>query len=132
MKLNLLSEVRTQLRSQLELLRPIIIAAAQRVYDTWEPDDEYDDFSGGGICDAISSEISSILAGAGIDSTEGGQDGDDHSFVIAYDRRFAYVVDIHHSTYESGGGYSWQKIPGVIFQPEDVQIFEVDRPDWIE
>lgn len=114
------------LQQHLISLRPQITIAAQLVYDQWEPDE-----FGGGICDEISSAISDVLSVAGIDSTEGGHDGDEHSYVVAYDDTEAFVVDIPYDVYETGGGYSWEKTPDVVFSPNDVAIVPVDRPDWI-
>ena len=33
-----------------------------------------------------------------------------------------YIVDIPYGYYERGGGYSWTKIPDVVFQPDFVVI----------
>lgn len=100
--------------------------AAQPIYDDWA-DDEF----AGGICDEISNAIGDVLSAAGIDWTEGGHEGDDHSYAVAYNDTEAYVVDIPYRCYETGGGYSWQKIPDVTFDANDVTIEECPRPDWI-
>lgn len=113
-------------------LRPQLATAAQAIYDSWMPEDEDNEFGGGGICDAISNAIGDVLSTNGIDYTEGGHEGDDHSYLIAYNDQEAYVVDISYHTYESGGGYSWSKIHDVQFSPNDVMIAETDRPDWID
>lgn len=104
----------------------MLAAAAQEIYDEWNEEEP------GGICDMISQSIADILITHNIESTEGGHDGDDHSYVIAYDDNESYIVDIPYSTYESGGGYNWQKLHGVVFGPNDVQVVECDRPDWID
>jgi hypothetical protein len=57
---------------------------------------------------------------------EGGQEGDDHSWVVAYTKDEAYGIDIPYSIYEIGGGYSWKKIEGVTFEASDVEIFPID------
>jgi hypothetical protein len=115
------------LGKKLMSLRPQLVAAAQEVYDNWEADE----FDSGGICDQISAAMSTILADHNIESTEGGHEGDDHSFIVAYDEHDSFVVDIEPYTYEQGGGYSWEKIQGVTFEPNDILIYETDRPDWI-
>lgn len=112
-------------------LRPQMAAAAQNVYDEWEPDEEGDDvFGGGGICDAISGAIAGVIVShMDANTAEGGQDGDDHAWTIAYSPTEAsevYGVDIHPYVYERGSGYSWTKIPGVRFDADDVEIFPVD------
>jgi hypothetical protein len=112
------------LRQELETLRPQIAAAAQEIYDAWDQVDGLDmDLGGGGICDQISAEISGIVANnidASID--EYGHDGDDHASVVVSRAGEQYVVDINFRHYESGGGYSWRKIPDVVFTPEMVDI----------
>jgi len=125
MRLRIISE-HTHLIHKLRALRPEIAQRAQIVYDNWVEDE------GGGICDEIADAISSVLAHEGIETTEGGHDGDDHAFVIAYDEVSSFAVDVPPQTYEIGGGYSWTKIPDVVFSPNDVIIAQVDRPDWID
>lgn len=120
----------SDLYRKLRALRPEMAEAAQAVYDDWQQDtDGYDEELGtGGACDAISRAISDVIASSidDVDIAEGGQEGSDHSFVIAYDSDSAYAVDIAPSVYESGAGYSWTKRQGVEFQPGDVYINEVD------
>ncbi len=113
--------------------REDIINAAQKIYDSWEQDEEGidEELGSGGICDRISSEIGNILAYAGVDTIDGGQDGDDHAYTIAYNTEKAYIVDIPHGVYETGGGYSWRKIPRVKFSVSDVGIWEIPVSDVI-
>jgi hypothetical protein len=117
----------SSLYKRLMAIRPHIAAAAQEVYDLWEQDE----FDSGGICDEISSAINTVINSAGIDATEGGHDGDDHSYMVAYDNITAFIVDIPYDTYEIGGGYSWEKIPDVVFTPDDIIIAPTQRPDWV-
>lgn len=119
------------LAQQLWQLRPAMAQAAQVIYDSWDQDDEYDDFGGGGICDAVADAIGDILVQHGIDYTMGGHEGDDHAYVVAYDKSKAFIVDIPCQLYERGGGYSWVKQPEVVFTPEHIVIEKTDRPDWI-
>lgn len=120
------------LKQALMLCRPNIARKAQEIYDSWEQDAEgvNEELGTGGICDEIAEAISDLVANVafevGGDVTEGGQAGDDHAWVIAYTPTEVYGVDIPHSVYETGGGYSWKKIPGVTFTAEDVQIFPLD------
>jgi hypothetical protein len=123
----------SDLRRRLLSLRPLLVAAAQEEYDSWDPDydPEYGDpeVGGGGICDAVANAMGDVLAGAGIDQMDGGQDGDDHAFIIAYDDTDAFVVDIPPGVYETGGGYSWKKRKGVTIGPENVVIEKIDHRD---
>jgi hypothetical protein len=123
------------LRESIEALRPRLAEAAQKVVDSWEQDEDGmdDTFGGGGVCDAVANSLSEILSDIpGVELTDGGQDGDDHAFVIAYDDKDAYAVDIPPGVYETGGGYSWTKIDGAAVRPEDVTVHEVKRSDVVD
>ena len=98
-------------------------AEAQKIYDNWEDLD-----FGGGICDEISQSIGGVIVSniPSVQIVDGGQDGDDHAWVIAHNGIEAYEVDIPPSTYEMGAGYAWEKIPGVIFSPENIIVQKLD------
>ena len=125
---------RYELNLSLEQLRTRMAQAAQAVYDEWEQDDEGVDevFGGGGICDKISDALADVIVTnlEDIEIAEGGQDGDDHAWLIAYNHNEAYTIDIPHQMYESGGGYSWTKIEDVTFAPEDIIIDSIPV-EWI-
>jgi hypothetical protein len=130
MKLRSICENLNTLLDKLQKLRPHIAKAAQIVYDDWEQEVDGLGVDHNGICDEIANQaIGGILAQMEIDYTEGGHDGDDHAYLVAYDENSSYMVDIPYVLYERGGGYQWEKIPGVEFEPEDVEIVPVDRPD---
>src|SRR5262245_59413971 len=89
------------------------------------------ELGGGGICDRISDEISGVIVSSldDVNVTDGGADGDDHSWTIAYRGGEAYGVDIAPSVYERGGGYSWTKVPDVTFDSSDIDIWKVPLPE---
>ena len=120
--------------SLLESLKPGIAAAAQAVYDSWEQDDDGVDevFGGGGVCDAIASDIGNILSSAGFDLTDGGGEGDDHAWNVAVMGNRAFGVDVPCRLYETGSGYSWKKKPGVQLTAGDVTVFEIPYDDIAE
>ena len=124
------------LKTKLESLRYDMATKAQEIYDDWEQDSEGVSFEygAGGICDEINRAISDIISSnLEIDHlTEGGQDGDDHSWSIVSFGEETYGVDIPHQIYESGGGYRWSKIPDVVFSPEMIEIFPMDLPEDYE
>jgi len=103
-------------------LKPLIAAEAQRLYDEWEQGEDC-----GGICDVIAYAIMGVVVDHfDINIDMGGQDGDDHAFVVIRDDNEMPVagIDIPHHIYERGGGYCWTKIEGVRFVPDDVVIWE--------
>ena len=110
------------LLAELEALRPQFAAAAQEVYDEWEPTE---DFSGG-ICDEVASALEGVINSnlERCSTRPGGWDGDDHANIIVGRGNEAYWVDINPDIYETGGGFIWEKIPDVIFSPDDIIIAE--------
>jgi len=114
--------------NKIKSVLPLIAKAAQEEYDAWEQDDEgiSDIYGGGGICDEISNKIMEILSEIGFDVEIGGQDGDDHSWVLAEKDGRIYGIDIDPSIYEEGRGYSWKKKEDVIFTEDDISIWEED------
>lgn len=120
------------LQRQIEALRPKFAAAANKILDAWQQDDEGwdEDFGEGGACDAIADAITDILYEIpGVTVVDGGQPGDDHAYRIVYDDRVAYAVDIPPNVYETGGGYHWRKRANVVVDPDDITIDPVRRSD---
>lgn len=120
-------------KEKLLSLLPKLAAAAQGIYDNWDQDENGLDpeLGSGGICDRISQALAETLAAHGWETTEGGQDGDDHSFLFTKKSPkspTAFGVDIPASTYERGAGYSWTKIPRITFTPDHFAIWE-EKPN---
>lgn len=114
------------LDKELYEMRHHFAAAAQLVYDEWEqgPDDE---LNGGGICHLIAEAICDVLCLVqgrvlewGTISNDGV--GEQHVWVIVHDYHRACTIDVPYWRYEAGSGYSWTKIPGVTFTPDDIDI----------
>jgi hypothetical protein len=128
MKLNEMSE---SLLDRLSDLRTDIAEMAQVIYDDWDQEDDNNEYGNGGICDTISTGIGDILAANDIEATEGGHEGDDHSYMVAYDEQSAYIINIPSYIYETGAGYNWTKLGGIQITPDDVEISTTEMPDWI-
>lgn len=115
-------------------LRSQLASAAQAVYDGWTQDaDGFDEeMGGGGICDQVANAMSGVIYTAvpDVEVTEGGQDGDDHAYLIVYNQSEAYEVDIPPGVYETGGGYNWRKVEGVVLGPQHVMITPLNRADF--
>lgn len=121
------------LLEEIKSLMPQIISSAQEIYDDWEQNDQGEDsqYGCGGICDSISKAISDVVNSniRDVEIFDGGQDGDDHAFIIVKKDNEAYAIDIPPGFYESGGGYCWVKKRGVTFTPEMVDIYKVHAED---
>ena len=135
--------IENNLENQLKELKPLLAAKAQEIYDEWDEDD-IDTYAGGGICHFIADGFVGILNekfpdlvsftisdsyevhvySAIADITEEELENEDSEIDGAY----VYNVDIHHSVYETGGGYSWSKKPNIEFSPNDVSIYKY----WVD
>lgn len=112
-------------------LRPQIANAAQEVYNSWMQDTEGmdEEIGGGGICDQVAQAIAGVINIEEAEITDGGQDGDDHAYLIVYNSTEAYEVDIPPGVYETGGGMNWRKIPDVVISANNVFIGPINRSD---
>src|SRR5437868_6732875 len=94
-------EANSVLYQRLLSLRPQMAKAAQEVYDQWAPG-EYCDYGEGGICDEVANALAHVIVQSipDVDTTEGGQAGDDHAWVVVYNQVEAYGIDIPPNVYE--------------------------------
>lgn len=107
-------------------LFPRLAQAAQKVYDAWDEEDN-DTYAGGGICHLIADEFVSILYEHGVECTSVSSSHEQHVYVALKVIEGVYTLDLHYSIYETGGGFSWKKIPNVKFDGNDISIFRVSR-----
>ena len=126
----------------LRSLAPLMAKAAQKEYDEWEQDEEgVDEVLGtGGICQDIAANMASVMSQHGIDCTTVSQSvGEQHVYCICKLQEGVYEVDIPPYAYESGGGYTWRKLPNVTFDESYISIhrlssdpndFEQYTEDW--
>lgn len=116
---------------KLHSLKPHLAEAAQREYDQWDASDpEFGDPDNGfgGICHDIADKMGDVLNEHGIDvHIADSSGGEQHVWPIAYNDHEAYHVDIAPHHYETGGGYNWQKIPGVKFNSNHISIDPAER-----
>lgn len=118
--------------AQVKQLIPKILQAAQRDYDSWNEQDR-DTYAGGGICHIIADSICSLLGDAGVDSSPVSCSYEQHVYVAAKLAEGVYTIDIPYYIYEEGGGFSWRKLPDVVFEPSDVVFYRVSGdPDDFE
>lgn len=127
----------SELYQKLQNLIPEFVQASQAEYDSWGQDaSEHGDLElgMGGICQEIAYAISGVCSEHGIDCiTVSAEIGDQHVWAIAYDDdevNEAFEIDIPPYTYETGGGYTWKKIPDVKFEPNDIKINYIHWDDF--
>jgi len=112
--------------------RPQMAAAAQKVYDEWQQDEngEDADMGVGGICQDIAAAIADVVSGVTHHeaTTVSAACGEQHVWCVAYTTDEAYHVDIPYSIYERGGGYTWKKVPDVKFDPDHITFETADPP----
>ncbi len=108
-------------------LRPQIARVAQKVYDHWMQDETgFDEELGyGGICHLIADAWCELFASRGFQCVSfHGSVGENHVWDVVQTRDGVFSVDINPFNYETGGGYCWRKIPGVVF---DASMVDIDR-----
>ena len=114
-------------------LAPRLAAVAQEVYDAWDQNPETDELNGGGICHLIAEKMANILGEADVPVSTVSSNHEQHVYCIGQFQDGVYEIDIHHSVYERGGGFTWTKLPDVTFDPSDVTIYRLsDDPADIE
>jgi hypothetical protein len=100
--------------------------AAQAVVDAWEQDEDGvdEELGTGGVCDRVTDAMRTVIASAlpDVDIQDGGQEGDDHAFLLVDFKGQCYVVDVPPGVYETGGGYVWRKIQGARITAADIVI----------
>lgn len=133
MNFKLWLEQDSQVLQTLMALRPQMAAAAQQVYDNWDQSDEYDEYNGGGICQDIAEAIADVIhqqfPGEVDAGTVSAACGEQHVWCILAVGDEGYEIDIPYSMYERGGGYTWEKIQGVQFKPNDIVIAPMNAQD---
>ena len=125
-------EAVTEIQQSLMKLRPQMAAAAQQVYDEWQQGED-DDLNGGGICHLIAEAITDVVINSFPGNFEGGTVnaacGEQHVWVMMAVGEEGFEIDVPYHIYETGGGYTWQKIPNVKFVPNDIVISPANADD---
>ena len=106
-----------------ESLRVELIKTAQEEYEVWDEEDE--DYAGGGICHFIADNFCEVLDNSGITCGTVSSEHEQHVYVVAQFKEGVYSIDLHYSYYETGGGYSWSKIPNVVLHPDDIYFYKI-------
>ncbi len=126
---------KSELYQKIKSLIPKLVEAAQKIYDEWDQDEDghSEDNGFGGICHLIADEFCSVLSNIPDTyiSTHNPMMGENHVWAFVLNKEEGFVVDIPPHVYETGGGYTWQKIPGVTFDASDIYIDSVNPDDML-
>ena len=112
-------------------LVPELIRKAQIEYDNWD-ESLIDVYAGGGICHIIAERFQEVFWNNDIENMTVSSDFEQHVYCVILVKEGIFAIDIHHSVYETGGGFSWKKIPDVIFEPNDITFYLItqDKNEW--
>jgi small nuclear ribonucleoprotein (snRNP)-like protein len=121
------------LKRKIKSILPKLAEAAQKEYDEWD-EENIDEYAGGGICHFIADRICDVLYDMDIECATLSLTHKQHVIAIAYDTetKTAIMIDLPESTYETGGGFSWKKIPDVEIDPRDFDLIELNWDDYFD
>jgi len=105
-----------------------IVDVAQKQYNQWAQNEEgYDEELGsGGICHLIAEEVADILSEHGINASTVSSNFEQHVYVVAQFREGIYEIDIPYQYYETGGGFTWKKLPDIVFDTSHIVLHKLD------
>ena len=114
--------------AELQALTPQIAHCGQAQYDQWsQNEDGYDHEVGyGGICHLIVDEIIKLLNSHRFETVSYSLDSEVHVVAIVQLKEGVFELDIPYRHYETGGGYTWKKVPNVKFDESMVIINKID------
>jgi hypothetical protein len=120
--LNSVKEINSSVKKEL-------VAAAQKVYDEWQQDNNGHDeeLGSGGICHLIADDLLNVLSNHKIYNCQSVcSNYEQHVYIIGKFEEGVYEIDIPYSIYETGGGFNWKKIPDVVFDGSHISISRLD------
>lgn len=119
--------------------KPVMVQKVQAEYDQWQQDETgYDEEVGsGGICHLLAELIAEVLNDAGFPTWTVSATHEQHVYCVSQASDGVWEVDIPYCIYETGGGFTWTKIPDVKFEPDDIVInrlspFPGDIGEYVE
>lgn len=116
--LNSVSEITDTVKDEM-------VKVAQEQYDAWKQDHngQNDELGSGGICHLIADDLIGVLYRHKIENVQSVcSNYEQHVYVIGQFKEGIYEIDIPYDVYETGGGYTWKKIPDVQFSRNDIVI----------
>ena len=126
----ILEIVRLNSIKEIEPIRDELAAAAQKEYDDWIQDEEdyNEELGGGGICHLIAEKLIDVLYNHGINRCQTVSScHEQHVYVVGQFREGIYLIDVPYQYYETGGGFTWKKIPNVKFSGDYIHVYRLDN-----
>lgn len=108
-----------------DVVKDEMVKVAQEQYDAWKQDHngQNDELGSGGICHLIADDLISVLYRHKIENVQSVcSNYEQHVYVVGQFKEGIYEIDIPYDVYETGGGYTWKKIPDVQFSRNDIVI----------
>ena len=121
--------VRLNSIKEVESIKRQLAAAAQKEYDDWVQDaDGYNDGLGrGGICHLIADELIDVLYKHKIYRCYTVSScHEQHVYVVGQFREGIYLIDVPYHLYETGGGFTWKKLPDIRFDEDYISVTKLD------
>lgn len=128
-KLNSIKEINNDVLDQM-------VSVSQKEYDYWVQDEHghNEELGRGGICHLIADELITVLYNNNIENCQTVCSAyEQHVYVVGKFAEGVYQIDIPYRVYETGGGFTWKKIPNVVFERDHIVIRQLDsNPDMFE
>ena len=108
-----------------DVVKDEMVKVAQEQYDAWKQDHngQNDELGSGGICHLIADDLINVLYRHKIENVQSVcSNYEQHVYVVGQFKEGIYEIDIPYDVYETGGGYTWKKIPDVQFSRNDIVI----------
>jgi hypothetical protein len=108
-----------------DVVKDEMVKVAQKQYDAWKQDHngQNDELGSGGICHLIADDLINVLYRHKIENVQSVcSNYEQHVYVVGQFKEGIYEIDIPYDVYETGGGYTWKKIPDVKFSRNDIVI----------
>ena len=108
-----------------DVVKDEMVKVAQEQYDAWKQDHngQNDELGSGGICHLIADDLINVLYRHKIENVQSVcSNYEQHVYVVGQFKEGIYEIDIPYDVYETGGGYTWKKIPDVKFSRNDIVI----------
>jgi len=130
---NWYKKAESQFYNDLIALSDIFAQKAQAVYDVWKQDKDGmdEELGAGGICHLVADDIADVIHSSIPYATAAYPTScswEQHVYVITYidNPPEGYIVDVPYHQYETGGAFTWKKIPDVVFDGSYVSIQRMD------